>query len=143
MPGRRFLRRMSRWGDYNDSTIKDEVFRCKAADEVAEDPAAIGLSLTLVTPELEEDAFEQFVLSSRLDSGDQPGLCYVTEEDVLAAGLQPPRFYRDEAPFGDLHYLIDCPDESAANFLAARAFEHQIVRYFVHHKKGEKRIGNS
>ncbi len=129
--GRRFIRRLSRRGDYQEDIIKGKAFELR--------PQEKELSLTLIPDELEGQVLQEFLESywawtaEKLDSGDRAALAMITDQDVNDAGLEPARYDLDEddLKYGELHHVLDSVRPAQAEFLAGRAAEHGLLRCHV------------
>jgi hypothetical protein len=131
---RQYIRRLLKNAVKRDRTILPRAFSASPNDS--------SISFTLRGDVLQsEDQLRRYRKHKRLNSGDLPGLCYLTHQN-LTQDLKPPlppRYQEDseDTIYGTLHHETDVPDETQQNDLATKATQHGLLLPFVHHTKGD------
>lgn len=112
----------------SDETISADVFKPRERET--------GLSFTHQGPLLcHPDSIAAYQMAKRLPSGDLPGICRLTWDD-LSNKLDPPLPPRpapinEDPVYGDLHCLTDCPrDEIHRDRMAKLATKHGLLLRF-------------
>ncbi len=127
---KRYLRNIDRHSRYSGGKLSEMAFQLREGES--------GLSITKLPESNEQEFIEQYWESRTLPSGDRPGLALLTDDDICAAGLKPPKQVKVDGIFGDSHFEIENVDEGAAEKLALLSKERGMVRPFVCRKKGPK-----
>jgi hypothetical protein len=128
-----FLRHADRNRLFKDGTVSPEVFKLRKNDST--------LSFTYQDESLrDETALDQYQLDKELLSGDLPGLCKLTWND-LTVSLDPALPARHDPnsideKYGHLHCCTDPPrDDEQCSVMASLADRNGIVREFIAKRK--------
>lgn len=128
-PDDSFLRRIAFASMLRNSIVSWKAFKARSSDDT--------LSFTLQNEVLkDQDNLDQFPRYNRFpESGDLPGICKLTLEDLTGRLVPPlpPERTRDstDTEYGHLHFATAIPTKDQMIDMAKLATDHGILRSFV------------